>query len=317
MPDDTGTQYAGLTPMERSAVSADFHMRTCDAPTIADFAECQRRLDRIQAYLAVLLPAHRAQVLEEAAEALAPEIAWQQETYGTSADKVAIGRLIGVKDAQRTIRGLAATTPTDGPASTDTAQQPEVVPKEADDFRPMVGTVTEEDARLVARATGGRIRSADLPVPFDDADVVPEATPAGPGNEWALRIVFANGDEWYRHGSREECERRFAGYKPNPHHTTELVTCTVGPWTTVRRVPDFKAEATEWYCRCHPALVWSWHPTAMGGGTVRIMAVNPHGAYWTDDDGDRAEYHNVAELRHHHDVREDAEVWHDPNGAHQ
>jgi hypothetical protein len=66
--DDTGTQYAGLAPMERAAASADFHMRTCDAPTIAECEQCQRRLDRIQTYLAVLLPAHRAQVLDEAAD---------------------------------------------------------------------------------------------------------------------------------------------------------------------------------------------------------------------------------------------------------
>jgi hypothetical protein len=34
-------------------------------------------------------------------------------------------------------------------------------------FRPMVGTVTGEDARFVARATGGGITSADLPVEFE------------------------------------------------------------------------------------------------------------------------------------------------------
>jgi hypothetical protein len=62
-----GTQYAGLTPIERAAASADFHMRWCDRPTIADCAECGRRLDRIRAYLAAALPVHRAQVLGEIA----------------------------------------------------------------------------------------------------------------------------------------------------------------------------------------------------------------------------------------------------------
>jgi hypothetical protein len=56
----------------------------------------------------------------------------------------------------------------------DAATQPD--PEPADEFRPMVGTVTEEDAALVARATGGRIRSKELQVEFEDG---PEAATSG------------------------------------------------------------------------------------------------------------------------------------------
>jgi hypothetical protein len=117
---DTGTQYAGLTDMERAAASADFHMRTCDTPTIADCQQCQQRLDRIQAYLAAVLPAHRAQVLDDAARAISANVRnddWTKQDrggfYGV-APKMAY--VAGHDKAADIVQRLAATGPTTTPA---------------------------------------------------------------------------------------------------------------------------------------------------------------------------------------------------------
>lgn len=111
-PDDTGTQYAGLTDMERAAAMADGHMSTCDVPTIDECGVCLYRIARIRTYLAAVLPAHRAMVLAEAAEAIETEVA------------------LNWRGAVRIVRGLAATGPTTGPAPTPPGQDGPAVPEE-------------------------------------------------------------------------------------------------------------------------------------------------------------------------------------------
>jgi len=65
------------------------------------------------------------------------------------------------------------------------------------------------------------------------------------------------------------------------------------------------SQGGKWHCRCHPAVVWSWHPTSMGGGHRVVRGVTTRGAFWTDEDGDLVEYHNLAEFRYHHHVVEE------------
>lgn len=54
MADDTGTQYAGLTPDERTLARVHPHMATCDAPAIDDCPPCRVVLARIRRDLAAL-----------------------------------------------------------------------------------------------------------------------------------------------------------------------------------------------------------------------------------------------------------------------
>lgn len=55
MPDDTGTQYAGLTDAERVLARADAHMPACGEPATCE--QYRRRLSRIREHLAVLADA--------------------------------------------------------------------------------------------------------------------------------------------------------------------------------------------------------------------------------------------------------------------
>jgi hypothetical protein len=66
------------------------------------------------------------------AEELTSEIEWQREKYGDGSSKVATGRLIGMEDAQATIRLLAAAAPPAGLSATVPAGNAPAVPEEAD-----------------------------------------------------------------------------------------------------------------------------------------------------------------------------------------
>ena len=62
---DTGTQYAGLSDVERAAAMADPHMQACDAPTIDECRYCRSRLVTIRELVAAVSPVIRRQVAEE------------------------------------------------------------------------------------------------------------------------------------------------------------------------------------------------------------------------------------------------------------
>jgi hypothetical protein len=53
---DTGTQYAGLSDVERAAAMVDPHMPTCDAPTIGECRYCRTRLATIRELVSAVTP---------------------------------------------------------------------------------------------------------------------------------------------------------------------------------------------------------------------------------------------------------------------
>lgn len=63
---DTGTQFAGLSDLERAAAMAEPHMSVCDAPTIEECLQCRGVLRVIRAVLAAALPAAEAKTLNSA-----------------------------------------------------------------------------------------------------------------------------------------------------------------------------------------------------------------------------------------------------------
>lgn len=53
---DTGTQFAGLSDLERAAAMAEPHLSVCDAPTIEECLQCRGVLRVIRAVLAAVEP---------------------------------------------------------------------------------------------------------------------------------------------------------------------------------------------------------------------------------------------------------------------
>ena len=53
---DTGTQYAGLTDVERAAAMVEPHMQACDAPTIDECRYCRIALRVIRRTVSAVTP---------------------------------------------------------------------------------------------------------------------------------------------------------------------------------------------------------------------------------------------------------------------
>lgn len=98
------------------------------------------------AVLAAVLPAHRSQVLAEAVGSLQPDIDWQRRMYGDGADRLAIGRLVGMEDAQQAIRRLAESTPPAARTASQGVQDaPEVAQGTPEPLRPPEPPATSDE----------------------------------------------------------------------------------------------------------------------------------------------------------------------------
>ncbi len=130
------------------------------------------------------------QAIERVRTCLDEEIAWQREHYADGSDKTGLGRLIGMEDARRSIlAALDADPDTDEEFTT-----------------PDIGTVDTDTAAIVARATGGGIRSRDLPVEFaDEVSGNPHIEPTGEGIRTSPGGALLPGDS-FEHVADEAIE---------------------------------------------------------------------------------------------------------------
>lgn len=58
---DTGTQFAGLSELERAAAMAELHMSVCDAPTVEECIQCRGVLRVIRRVIEAVAPVARAE----------------------------------------------------------------------------------------------------------------------------------------------------------------------------------------------------------------------------------------------------------------